>query len=61
MPLTDLPPDARPREKLLARGPGALSDVEYTVTVADTVTSAVRTYHNPPRHLASVADTAAFP
>ena len=28
MPLTDLPPDARPREKLLARGPGALSDVE---------------------------------
>ncbi len=28
MPLKDLPPDARPREKLLARGPGALSDVE---------------------------------
>jgi len=28
MPLTDLPPDARPREKLLARGPAALSDVE---------------------------------
>lgn len=28
MPLQDLPPDARPREKLLARGPGALSDVE---------------------------------
>ena len=28
MPLSDLPPDARPREKLLARGPGALSDVE---------------------------------
>ena len=26
MPLKDLPPDARPREKLLARGPGALSD-----------------------------------
>ncbi len=24
----DLPPDARPREKLLARGPGALSDAE---------------------------------
>ena len=28
MPLQDLPPDARPREKLLARGPGSLSDVE---------------------------------
>ncbi len=28
MPLTHLPPDARPREKLLARGPGALSDAE---------------------------------
>jgi DNA repair protein RadC len=28
MPLTHLPPDARPREKLLARGPGALADAE---------------------------------
>lgn len=28
MPLKDLPPDARPREKLLARGPAALSDAE---------------------------------
>ncbi|MBK9444523.1 MAG: DNA repair protein RadC [Comamonadaceae bacterium] len=28
MPLKDLPPDARPREKMLALGPGALSDVE---------------------------------
>ena len=28
MPLKDLPPDARPREKLLARGPGALGDAE---------------------------------
>ncbi|WP_198971974.1 RadC family protein [Xylophilus sp. ASV27] len=28
MPVKDLPADARPREKLLARGPGALSDVE---------------------------------
>ena len=28
MPRKDLPPDARPREKLLARGPAALSDVE---------------------------------
>ena len=28
MPLKDLPTDIRPREKLLARGPGALSDIE---------------------------------
>ncbi|OIN90589.1 MAG: hypothetical protein AUJ20_13955 [Comamonadaceae bacterium CG1_02_60_18] len=28
MSLKDLPPDAQPREKLLARGPAALSDVE---------------------------------
>ena len=28
MLLKDLPQDARPREKLLARGPGALSDAE---------------------------------
>ena len=28
MTLKDLPPDARPREKLLARGPAALGDVE---------------------------------
>jgi hypothetical protein len=39
---------------------GALSDVEYTITVTDTVTGAVRTYSNPPGHLASVADTSAF-
>ena len=28
MALKDLPTDAQPREKLLARGPGALSDAE---------------------------------
>jgi Bacterial pre-peptidase C-terminal domain len=39
---------------------GALSDVEYTITVTDTATSRVKTYHNTPGHLASVADTAAF-
>ena len=36
MPLKDLPPDARPREKLLARGPGALSDVELLAIVLRT-------------------------
>ena len=28
MPLKDIPAEARPREKLLSRGPGALSDIE---------------------------------
>jgi hypothetical protein len=39
---------------------GALSDVEYTITVTDTVTGAAKTYTNPPGRLASVADVAAF-
>jgi len=39
---------------------GALSDVEYTMTVTDTVTGQVKTYHNSQGNLASVADTAAF-
>jgi ELWxxDGT repeat protein len=39
---------------------GALSDVEYTLTVTDTVTGAVKTYTNPKGRLASVADTGAF-
>jgi photosystem II stability/assembly factor-like uncharacterized protein len=39
---------------------GALSDVDYTITVTDTQTGAIRTYHNPPGQLASVADTSAF-
>jgi ELWxxDGT repeat protein len=40
---------------------GALSDVEYTVTVKDRATDAVRTYHNPHGSLCGQADTAAFP
>jgi len=39
---------------------GALSDVEYTITVTDTQTGTVRTYFNPSGRLASVADTSAF-
>ena len=39
---------------------GALSDVQYTITVTDTVTGAVKSYNNPQGNLASVADTAAF-
>jgi hypothetical protein len=40
---------------------GALSDVEYTITVTDTATGSKRTYHNPLHHLASGADLDAFP
>lgn len=39
---------------------GALSDVDYTITVTDTQTGAVKTYRNPQGRLASVADTEAF-
>ncbi len=39
---------------------GALSNVEYTITVTDTQTGAVKTYFNPQGQLASVADTSAF-
>jgi type 1 glutamine amidotransferase len=40
---------------------GALSNVEYTITVTDTATGAVKTYRNPLGRFASVGDTAAFP
>jgi hypothetical protein len=39
---------------------GALSTVEYTLTMTDTATGAVRTYFNASGHLGSVADTSAF-
>ncbi|HSF43775.1 MAG TPA: ELWxxDGT repeat protein [Thermoanaerobaculia bacterium] len=39
---------------------GALSNVEYTVTVTDTETGEVNTYRNLSGRLASVADTQAF-
>src|SRR5262245_8383626 len=39
---------------------GALSAVEYDLTVTDTATGAVKTYHNPLGQFASVGDTAAF-
>ena len=38
----------------------SLSDVEFTITVTDSVTGSKKTYHNPPYNLASKADTAAF-
>lgn len=39
---------------------GALSNVEYTLTVTDTLTGRVREYSNPRGRFASVADTQAF-
>ncbi|HEX2645578.1 MAG TPA: fibronectin type III domain-containing protein, partial [Thermoanaerobaculia bacterium] len=39
---------------------GSLTDLEYWITVTDTATGKVRTYHNPPGNLAGVADTSAF-
>ena len=40
---------------------GALSDVEYTILVTDTVTGDQRAYFNPQGTLESLADTSAFP
>ncbi|MGH9362042.1 MAG: hypothetical protein ACRD2T_09000, partial [Thermoanaerobaculia bacterium] len=40
---------------------GALSSVEYTLTVTDTQTGRVATYANPSGRLASRGDTAALP
>lgn len=39
---------------------GALSDVDYTIKVTDTVTGDVKVFHNPQGTLASVADIQAF-
>jgi ELWxxDGT repeat protein len=39
---------------------GALSNVEYTLTVTDTQTGEIRTYKNPAGRLASNGDTGAF-
>src|SRR5581483_6043673 len=40
---------------------GALSDVEYWITVTDTVTGKKKQYHNPPGTLCGGADVNAFP
>jgi photosystem II stability/assembly factor-like uncharacterized protein len=39
---------------------GSLTNVEFTLTVTDTLTGAVKTYFNPQGQLASAADTSAF-
>jgi hypothetical protein len=40
---------------------GALTNVEYTLRITDTVTGNVKTYNNPPGRFASAGDTSAFP
>jgi hypothetical protein len=40
---------------------GALSAVQYTMTVTDALTGEIRTYRNPSGTFASVGDTGAFP
>jgi hypothetical protein len=40
---------------------GALTNVEYTLRITDTVTGTVKTYANPPGRFASAGDTSAFP
>lgn len=39
---------------------GALTDLEYTITVTDTTTGATRSYANPAGRVASFADLGAF-
>ncbi len=39
---------------------GALSDLEYWITITDTQTGVVQTYHNPPGEICGLADTLAF-
>lgn len=45
MSLKDLPQEARPREKLLARGPGALSDAELLALLLRTGTAGKNVLH----------------
>jgi hypothetical protein len=52
--------DGRPLNGKLWVFYGALSNVEYTLTVTDSETGQVKTYVNPLGRLASVADTEAF-
>jgi hypothetical protein len=52
--------DARPVNGKFWIFAGALSDVEYTITVTDTDTGKVKTYTNPKGRLASFGDVSAF-
>ena len=52
--------DARPLNGKFWFFYGALSDVKYDIRVTDTVTGAVKTYHNAQGNLCGRGDTAAF-
>ena len=52
--------DGRPVNAKLWFFYGALSNVEYTLTITDTLTGLQRQYHNPSGRFASIGDTAAF-
>ena len=52
--------DGRPLNQKFWVFYGALSNVEYTLTVTDTMTGTQRQYHNPSGQFASVGDTSAF-
>ncbi len=53
--------DGRPVNGFFWFYSGALSDVEYTITVMDTATGKRKTYRNPRGTIASLADSRAFP
>jgi ELWxxDGT repeat protein len=52
--------DGRERNQHFWTFYGALSNVEYWLTLTDTETGLTRRYANPPRHFASVGDTRSF-
>ena len=52
--------DGRPLNGMFWVYYGALSNVEYTLTVTDTATGQVKSYFNPAGRFASVGDNSAF-
>ncbi len=52
--------DGRPLNGAFWHYYGALSDVEYWISIRDTVTGTLQTYHNPPFEQCGASDTEAF-
>jgi len=52
--------DGRPINGRFWASYGALSDVEYTLTVTDVVSGSSKTYHNPQHRIGSLIDVDAF-